>query len=122
MKIESLGDWKFKMTSPSGAVIVVQFGEGNIPYSDSLDGNTPMSAAELMAEGGQTNMLEGRSLTIKTPRACQWLDGWAAQPNKVWRGCVLHTWITDKGNASAIVEDHEGHIHVVPAEKIRMVK
>ena len=30
-----------------------------------LDGNTPMSAAELMAEGGQTNMLEGRPLTIE---------------------------------------------------------
>jgi len=30
-----------------------------------IDGNTPMSAAELMAKGGQTNMLEGRRLTLK---------------------------------------------------------
>jgi hypothetical protein len=65
MKIEPLGDWTFRMTSPEDEVVVVQFGEGTISYRDPLDGNTPMSAAELMAEGGITNMLEDRTITLK---------------------------------------------------------
>ncbi len=37
-----------------------------VPASPVTPDVEPMSAAELMAKGGQINMLEGRSITIKT--------------------------------------------------------
>ena len=89
-----------------------------------LDGNTPMSAAELLAKGGQTNMLEGRRLTVEEPspplpRAC-WFN-----VAKEWFPGTLHMWGTDSTDLGSypvgVVEDETGKVHSLYVEYIKMV-
>ena len=110
MRIEWDENWLMTITSgtlgdPDYHQAQVQIGAGKVPYTDN-----------------------GR-LTLSPPiqlRNCQWL---VPEPppepplisKRVWDGGVLHAWITDDGKASAIVEDEEGRIRVVPARSVRMI-
>ncbi len=134
MRIEIDENWLVTFTSgepgePGYHHGQVQFGVGKVPYTADLDGNTPMSAAELMAKGGQVNMLEGRTITLNNfkpgddghlPRDC-----WFKVADE-WFSGTLHMWGTDGTDLGSypigVVEDDTGKVHSLYVETIKMVR
>jgi hypothetical protein len=132
MKIEPLGDWKFRMTSPAGDVVVMQIGEVRIAYSDPHPRITVEEHDQLVQ---YQISVDGRLTPLKTStltRACEfkrrwWDNGWKIgdwEPGK-WRawGTDYEEFETGPGMYPVgVVEDSTGGIHSVYVERIRMEK